>query len=227
MIAAESRMSPVHDALESLHPRWGQVAGMPVALDFDNSKVEQERADAAGLADASALPRLTVKGPAAESMLRGLFTVPDEIYQVQPLPGNGILVRTGKSDFFLEDGFQGEAVASVAKALGSGGKGVYPVLRQDASFLLSGRSAIEVLAQTCAVNFRETTRFVMTRVAGVSTSILPRTLNGVPVYQLWLDYSFGPYLWEQLLEIVRELDGGVTGLAGLFLARDFCLRPLN
>src|SRR5579862_3032108 len=173
-------MSPVTDALEPLNPRWGEIAGMAVALDFGDIEAERRHAEVLALADVSALPRLTVKGPAAESLLRRNLAVPDAIYETQPLPGDGLLVRTGSTEFFLEDGFAGEAVASVAKAIGRGGNGVYPVLRQDASFLLSGRRALEVLAQTSGVNFRETgTAFVMTRVAGVSASLFPRTLNGV------------------------------------------------
>jgi glycine cleavage system aminomethyltransferase T len=217
-------MSPVYEAIEPLHPRWGEISTgqgeiwvRAVALDFGDPKAERERADLLALADVSALPRLTVKGPAAESMLRRMFAVPDEIYQIQPLPGDGLMVRTGSSEFFLEDGFRGEVVASVEKDLGCGGNGVYPVLRQDASFLLSGRRALEVLAQTSAANFRETPGFVTTRVAGVSASVFPRTLNGLAVYQLWLDYSYGSYLWERLVEIVQELDGSVIGVAGFFL----------
>lgn len=210
------RISPIYESLESLRPRWGDLAGMAVALDFGDPALEQSRAETLALADLSALPRLTVKGPRAAAFLtaQGL-AVPETVYAVQPLPDGGLLIRTGGAEFFLEDGFRGSTVAATAQALGRGGSGVYPVLRQDASFALCGRLALEVLAQTCALNFQEIGEaFALTRIAGVSTGVYPRLLNGWPVYQLWTDGSYGPYLWEQLLTIARELDGGVIGIAG-------------
>jgi sarcosine oxidase subunit gamma len=209
------RLSPVHAALGRLQPHWGDIAGMPAALDFREITIERSRASALALCDVSALPRITVKGPAAVEFVARLgLTVPAGVYGVDPLPDGGLVVRTGTSELFLESGPRGESVAGLAAALGRGGDGIYPVPRQDASFLLSGTRAPEVLAQTCAINFQETgVAFIMTRVAGVSAAILPRTLNGLPVYQLWLDYSYGPWLWDQLFAIVRELEGGVVGVA--------------
>jgi glycine cleavage system aminomethyltransferase T len=212
------RISPVQTALDPLQPHWGEIAGMATPLDFRESAAERSRASNLALCDVSALPRLTVKGPGAAGFLsKQDLTVPSEVYGVQPLAGGGLLVRTGGTEFFLEAGRQDEVVSRVAQELGRGGGGVYPVLRQDASFLLAGSRAVDVLAETCAVNFRETgPAFLMTRIAGVSTSVLPRALNGLPVYQIWMDYSYGLYLWEQLIAIVRAMEGGVAGATCFF-----------
>jgi sarcosine oxidase subunit gamma len=218
MTQTAQRISPVHTALEPLHPRWGEIAGMAAALDFGEPAAERNRASTLALCDISALPRLTVKGPAAvDFLVRRSLPVPGAVYQVQPLPGDGLLIRTGGAELFLESGPRGETVTEIAQALGRGGDGVYPVLRQDACFLLSGSRAREVLAQTCGLNFRETgPAFVMTRIANVSAAVLPRALNGLPVYQLWLDCSYGLSLWEHLLTIVQALDGGVAGISCFF-----------
>jgi hypothetical protein len=56
----------------------------------------------------------------------------------------------------------------------------------------------------------------VTRVAGVSTWVLHRGINGWDVYQFWADGSYGPYLWEALLEIAREPGGDVIGLSAFF-----------
>jgi sarcosine oxidase subunit gamma len=213
-----TRVSPVYDALDALHPRWGEICGMPAPLDFGNPAMERRRAAILGLCDVSALIRLTVKGPAAEEFLkRQHLTVPAEVYEVQQLGQDGLTIRTGGVEFFLESGPRDDTVSVIAETLGRGGEGVYPVLRQDASFLLSGSRALEVLVQTCGINFRETgQQFVMSRIAGVSCGILLRELNNVPVYQLWLDFTYGPYLWDQLLGIVRELNGGPVGVSFFF-----------
>ena len=101
--------------------------------------------------------------------------------------------------------------------LDSGGSGAYRVVRQDASILLSGSRAAEVFLQTCGYDFRKPgDRLVMTRVAGVSCSILHRTINRLGTFQLWMDGSFGAYLWKTLLEIARELGGRPVGLACFF-----------
>jgi sarcosine oxidase subunit gamma len=56
----------------------------------------------------------------------------------------------------------------------------------------------------------------MTRVAGVSCSILLREIRGIAAFQLWLDGTYGAYLWHTLEGIVRELGGAPIGLASLF-----------
>jgi sarcosine oxidase subunit gamma len=50
----------------------------------------------------------------------------------------------------------------------------------------------------------------------VSTWVLRRTVNGNTVYQLWVDGTYGPYLWETLLKITRELGGDAVGLSVFF-----------
>ncbi|HXG23305.1 MAG TPA: hypothetical protein VNJ09_02025 [Chthonomonadales bacterium] len=209
------RFSPVHDALEHLHPHWGVLAGMAVALDFGSSAVERLMAKRLALCDVSAFDRISVKGAKAAAFLQEQnIPTPEDIYAIATLPDEGLIARTGKAEFFLEDGAHGNRVGCVRKALGKGKEGVYPVLREDASFLISGSEATEVMAQTCGYDFRRAdSRMVFSRVAMVSCAILPRTLNGIPAFQLWLDSTYGAYLWETLLAIVRELGGNVVGLS--------------
>lgn len=210
-----ARFSPVHDALEHLHPHWGVLAGMAVALDFGSSVVERLMAERLALCDVSAFERISVKGANAEAFLQEQnVPTPEEIYAIASLPDEGFIARTGAAEFFLEDGAQGHRVECVRNALGKGKEGVYPVLREDASFLISGTEAMKVMAQTCGCDFRQAdSRMVFSRVAMVSCAILPRTLNGIPVFQLWLDSTYGVYLWETLLAIVRDLGGHVVGLS--------------
>ncbi|HQU43399.1 MAG TPA: hypothetical protein PK867_11350, partial [Pirellulales bacterium] len=47
----------------------------------------------------------------------------------------------------------------------------------------------------------------MTQLAGVSCSVLARQRQGLPTWQFWADGTYGPYLWETLTAIVRELGG--------------------
>jgi sarcosine oxidase subunit gamma len=206
---------------------------MPVPLTFGGRTVEQEQALARTLAlcDASALQRLVIKGPRAASFLEARAVapaLPADLFQVLPMNSGGLIARTGRAEFFLEDapGDNGrqDVVAPLGESLlGSHEPGVYPALRQDASFLLSGDRASAVFLETCGYDFRrsgpspgQARVMVMTRVAGVSTWVLHRALNGNSVYQLWADGTYGPYLWETLLMIAREHGGDAVGLSVFF-----------
>jgi sarcosine oxidase subunit gamma len=237
MANAPTRLSPVHDQLDHLHPRWGALDGMPVALAVGGGTLEQEQglARRLGLCDVSALHRTVIKGPGAAAFLeaRGVAqALPAEVLGVLPLTSGGLIARTGRAEFFLEaapgEGGRLNVVAQLAESLSRFPQpGVYTALRQDASFLLSGDHALAVLLQTCGFDFRragfvpsprpdQATVMVMTRVAGVSTWVVHRAINGNTVYQLWADGTYGPYLWETLLKITRESDGDAVGLSVFF-----------
>src|SRR5262245_9687771 len=213
MAEPASRLSPIHDLLEHLHPRWGVLDGMPVALTFDGRAVEQEQGQARtlGLCDLSALPRLVIKGPGAASFLEARAVAPAlpiDVFGVLPLKSGGLIARTGRAEFFLEDappdGGRQDVVGPLAEfLLSSQERDVYPALRQDASFLLSGDRARAVLLQTCGYDVRPldlgpspspdpTMLLVMTRVAGVSTWVLHRTLTGHSGCRLRADGTHGP-----------------------------------
>jgi sarcosine oxidase subunit gamma len=57
---------------------------------------------------------------------------------------------------------------------------------------------------------------VMTQVAGISATLLRESLAGEQVYRVWCDVSYGPYMWEMLLEVAQELGGGAVGLTARF-----------
>nr|MBA3710025.1 hypothetical protein [Planctomycetota bacterium] len=168
--------------------------------------------------DASAFPRLTLKGAQAETFLRDSgVDVPARLFEVRALTGGGIVARTGTAEFFCEDGVADRTVARLESTLLAAPAKVYRAVRQDASFLLGGSAVNQLLLQTCGVDFPSLgPDLVFSRVAGVSCAILKRTLNQKPVYQLWLDHSYGSYLWENLIEIASDLGGGPVGLGGFF-----------
>ena len=208
------RHSPVHDALEHLKPRWGKLHDMVVALDSGRPEAEAAGAKTLALCDVSAFPRVTIKGSGAEPWLReqGL-SVPATVYDVLHA-GDGLIVRTGNAEFFIEGGVSGRIVLGLAKV---GNPEVVRVLRQDAAVVLAGARANEVMLETCGVDFApHEHRMVYSRVAGVSCAILPDEISGIRVFRLWCDGSYGMYFWETMLEIVTDKGGVAAGLASLF-----------
>jgi len=212
------RISPLHDVLAALNPRVGTLHGMPVVLDFGNAPAEAQRLPRLALCDASAFPRFGVTGKGAEAWLKANgVPVPGPVYGNAALPADGLCLRLGRNEFVIEDGCEGELVGQLWSTLGTGGDGVYPVLRQEAQFLLSGVQAWKVLAQACGYDFRTPGEgLVFTRIAGVSCSVLHQAPADYPIFRLWLDPSQGVYLWEALLEIVRDMDGGLAGIASFY-----------
>ena len=196
-------------------PTWTVVNGMRVPESFDH----QTDLQPVLLADLSCLIRAGLKGPGAPDWLakQGL-PVPPHPNCWGLLPGGGIIARLAETEFFLEDSLGGRLAAHAARALGNGTAGVYPVQRQDVALALWGTRANEVLLQTCNVNFAsidpQCHELVLASMVGVSVLVIPHAADGgVPIFRIWADPTFGPYLWETLLEIVEELGGGLAGFA--------------
>ena len=116
--------------------------------------------------------------------------------------------------FFIEDTLDACTVPTLSEALTHPCDRCCAVQRQDAGLVLTGRQASHVMAQTCAIDFHSPPeRTVMSRVAGVSCMILP--LNDARAIRIWCGASYGIYLWETLLDIVRDLGGAPVGLDSL------------
>lgn len=200
------RLSAVHNLLAPLKPQWGLAHGMQYARHCNG---EDAHRAVLGLADLSHLPRSGAKGPQAAAWLasRGL---PVPARPNSWLRQDGTLIaRLGASEFLVE----GTAAATLTHATRA--PGVYPVLREDCALALLGPRLPDLLAQTCNVNFAALDLaiqpVVLTSMAGVTVTVLPHAHDGAPFYRVWCDYSYGPYLWRTLLDIVRALGGGAVG----------------
>jgi sarcosine oxidase subunit gamma len=208
------RLSPIHEQLAQLNPRWITLCGMPVPADFGDPERERRTASLLSLCDVSAVERIVVKGPRAAEFLRSQAVwVPQRVYAHQPQSDGAIVVRSGGAEFFIENGWQAATVERLLAVIGARAAGVYGISRQDVSLFVSGSAAIELFSQTCSYNFGDSGfQFVMTQIAGVSCAVLPRQLGAMRVWQLWADGTYGPYLWDTLFEIVREVGGDAVGL---------------
>jgi sarcosine oxidase subunit gamma len=92
--------------------------------------------------------------------------------------GELLVARLGTGEFFLEDCAGGSRVRGLEAALDPPQPGVYPVLREDAAFSLSGPGSYDVLAQVCNVNFADlelaSKPVIMTLMIGVAVLIVPQ-----------------------------------------------------
>jgi sarcosine oxidase subunit gamma len=122
-----------------------------------------------------------------------------------------LVARLGSSEFFLEEWTGGDRLRDLELALETGQPGVYPVLREDAAFSLSGPGSYDVLAQVCNVNFADLELapqpVIMTLMIGVAVLIVPQAVGAGPRLRIWCDPTFGPYLEESLGTVVTESGG--------------------
>jgi hypothetical protein len=165
------------------------------------------------LRDMSGVPMLEVKGPGAADWLQARdLPVPARIYAGDVIGENGWITRTGREEYLLR-GAVGSQLSDLAEDVADGGyrHGVLISSRQDALFLLTGQRIGELMAQSCGLDYAAITprQTVLSRVAAVSCGLLKDQMEDNPVCWLWLDPSHGLYLWEQLVQIIQELDGVV------------------
>jgi sarcosine oxidase, subunit gamma len=185
--------------------------------------------------------RIGMKGPRAEVWLadRGAaLPAAPNTWAGSTASGNppGLLVaRLGSSEFFLEDAAEGALLQDIRLGLEVNPPGVYPVLREDAAFRLSGDGVHDVLAQVCNVNFAglalASSPVIMTLMLGVSVLVVPqetgaqgkdiqgKDTQGADIsgpdarcYRIWCDPTFGPFLGEALGAVVVECGGTLRGL---------------
>lgn len=215
------RTSPLHSALSKLNPRWTTINQMSVPASIGTPAEEAERLHTIALADLSHLKCSGLKGSQAEAWLESIGVEPPSgINRWAPIGECSLIARLATSEFLIEDNVGQDYADRIGAQLGRGVLGVAPVLRQDAEIALAGPRTNELLLQTCGFNFAAldllTRPIVMTSMIGVSVLVIPGTRRNAPFYQIWCDGTYATYLWEQLLQIAKELGGGAVGLIALF-----------
>jgi sarcosine oxidase, subunit gamma len=161
--------------------------------------------------------RLGLKGPrAAEWLAAQGVAAPERVNtwsRAAVGPADLLIARLGTSEFFLEAHDHG-ALAAFVTGLAAEPAGVYPVLREDFAFRLSGTGVHDVLAQVCNVDFAaldlEARPVIMTLMIGVAVLAVPDG-SDARQYRFWCDPTFGPSLSETLGALIVECGGIITG----------------
>jgi sarcosine oxidase subunit gamma len=172
------------------------------------------------LSDLSRRRRFGCKGPGAEEWLsRGGFRVPPGA-NTATLEAGVLVARLATSEFLVE-AVAGTAAAIEAARAALGGAdrptAVYPVARQDRVVGIRGPATLALLRQICSVDFAPllvkragvADVVVLTNMIGVGVVAWPQPDATGPALTLWLDPSYAHYFWTTLLDIGRELEGGV------------------
>ncbi|WP_228021235.1 hypothetical protein [Vasconcelosia minhoensis] len=204
--------SPLADVLRSRPGTRQELNQMSVLTQVPDPKP----AETLGLADLSYLTRFGVKGPQSASWLSAQsIPIPEQPNTWAALPEGGLIARLGRSEFLIEDGPDSQTVPRLAAACNSPPAQVYPVLRQDAAIALCGQATQNLLRQTCSFNFQSLNLtehpVILTTMVGVTVTVIPQPKSHHPIYRIWCDNTFAPYLWQTLAEITTELGGTIIG----------------
>ncbi len=208
-------ISPAIPAYASRKPVLGEINGMQTAISFKSQDVEPAYSKTLCICDVSCLERFGVKGPNAANWLQTAgITLPSSTNSWVLQKNGSLLMRLGNSEFLLEDRLENTLAKTLDDTVVEQ-VGVHKVIRNDASFIVCGEATEGLFAEVCAIDLDGDTlqenRLVMTAIAGVSVTLLKQSLNGQPVYRLWCDGTFGPYLWKTLVDIIEEQGGGPVG----------------
>jgi sarcosine oxidase subunit gamma len=209
--------SPVAHAQPRESAKWEVINGMEIAVEFASTAVEDARKKVLGVADVSCLSRYGMKGPNATQWLleRGI-AIPTTPNSWTLCEQKTLVLRLGSSEFLIEDQLGGTACARLTADTARVAS-VYKVPRADAAFIISGSEVLNLFSELCSLDLREKSLaakdLIMTQVAGISATVIRQNLNGEPVYRVWCDGTYGPYMWEVLTEIATELGGGAVGLS--------------
>ena len=164
---------------------------------------------ALNITNLSTLQRYGVKGQQASEWLANHgISIPVEA-NTWILSDHAIVMRLGASEFLIEDQTDGKT-SSKLEADVVRVNGVYKVPRADVSYSLAGSKVLNLFAELCPLDLRETAlaenEVIMTQVAGISATVLRQSINNETVYRLWCDGTYGVYMLHTLSEIINELN---------------------
>lgn len=206
-----SRRSPAHACLGPDLPR---IDDMPTLQ-------RGEAGSATWLVDLSPLRRWLVRGGQAADWLaaRGL-SVPGDLFRVQDLGEDAFLVRTGDAEFILHDGPGGALRTRLGEIPEDLVAGTRIVARDDLEVAVGGEGAGRLMGEFCALDLSDVgNRFLFTRVAGVTAWLCVEDTGAQRCYRIGCDPSYGEYLFETLLDGVRECGGGLAGYEDFYESR--------
>jgi sarcosine oxidase subunit gamma len=168
---------------------------------------------ALNISNVSSLARFGVKGPQAEKWLVNHGVVVPQNTNCWQQNAQTLVMRLGASEFLIEDQFtHGQADGKTCEKLTADTKrvaGVYKIPSLQASWILDGRAAPNLLSEVCSLDLSESAlpenAVLMTQVAGISATVLRQKINNEAVYRLWCDGTYGVYMQHMLSVIAEEL----------------------
>ena len=216
-----SRRSPLYRRHLASGADFEEISGSVVVAAYSDQADELRYAARVGLVDLSTLARTGFKGPHSvaylEAQIQRLPLLPNST-EVQP---DGSVVACLSPTEYLILGSMNAALPDALLNNWTHRKGVYQLPRSDSHswFALTGVEAPSVLAKLCGVDMRTTSfangDIAQTQLAHINAIVLRHDLAITPCFYVLADISFAEYLWDVLLDAMKEFDGKPVGIMAL------------
>ena len=199
---------------------FSEVGNAAIANGLNNNRSQAERS---GLLDLSVLPRFGYRGGSAVEHIESLnLPVPAKPnLAVESKQGALVLRLSQKEIWVLADiETQGEGFTNLRQQQAPK-KGCYALYNQDshAWLAMTGANLAETMAKVCGVDLRAENfpigAIAQTSVARVNVIVVHHKMNGVPCFSIFCDSAAAEYMWDSLLDAMKEFDGEVIGLSAL------------
>ncbi len=220
-------MTPAAAAARStLYPKLADVELEPcgdsyIACRFSTD--DPELVARCGLMDLTPLARSGFRGAGAEAYLSArAYPVPEKPNLAAATDTGELVLRLSQREFWVLGSLKdmGQKVAELDCGPVADDN-CYPLFCQDSHswFALTGEAGAEVMAKLCAVDMRPAAfpegAIAQTSVARINAVVVRHSLNGIPAFSLLFDSGYTPYMWEVMLDAMKEFEGAPVGISAL------------
>lgn len=185
---------------------------------------DQQAIEHCALIDLTHLSRVGFRGQDSANYLKELgFQLPEKAnFSIQQ--ENGTLVaRLSATEYLILGGLSdfGESVAQLEAHWSMTEKQIFLLPRQDshAWLQLTGIHIAQVMAKFCAVDLNAASflpgHVVQTSIARINAIIVNVSDEYTPKFNILYDRAAAVYLWDVLVDAIREFDGQVVGVNAL------------
>ena len=222
---AFQRRSQLYRRHLDLDAAFADYEGVLAVAAYADPRVERDLAERLGLADLSTWPRSGCAGPNAPQWLADAGRQPpNRPNKAVAQEDGGLIARLSEQEFLILQGL--EADPGLFAALqdnwpSDAAESVHPLPHADSHcwLALSGALASEALAKLCAVDLSSRSfglcDVAQTSLARVNAIILRQDLGATPCFHILSDASSAEYLWDVLVDAMREFGGAPVGLEAL------------
>jgi sarcosine oxidase subunit gamma len=171
------------------------------------------------LADLSVVPRWGLKGRDVPAWLaRQGASMPQIDNRTEPQPDGSLIARLSPAEVLILSPLEARSnLADAIEGLPAAGEGAcYCVPRQDSHcwFVVTGHASSAMFAKLCAVDLSPqrfpSGQVAQTSLARLSAIVIRHDIVGSPAFHVLADSASAEYLWDCLLDAMREFAGPVS-----------------
>jgi sarcosine oxidase subunit gamma len=201
---------------------WNRQAVVSHYQDVDD---EVQQAKSLGIVDLTTLDRIGFKGVGSSRWLTSQQVIlPEQVNFSSKQPSGELLARLSWTEYLLlpRPNTASVLIGELNRSWSlDDAKQTYAVPRNDSHcwFVLMGKYAQSVLAKLCAIDFSDA-KFVHNQIAQTSVArtngiVIRQDIKGICGFYILSDVSSSEFLWESILDAMKEFDGQAIGTRAL------------